>query len=298
MHRSFADFYADTYGVRTRYLAMLGRVAGAFAGSRASSATTRSTSRGGTSVGRSRRCTATPPPRSARHPSAILFLEARGPAAAGFRTRLPDRASDNIAFAPHYYHPLAIVREDWGGQTAAIDRAFDRMEAKADEWGVPLLLGEFGIPGDARRAGDYVDYLYDRLDAVLASGMQWTVSPRWTPEAGDGWNGEDFSLLDGRRPAAAELPAPPLSASGGRCARCLRFEPNAPPRGEPRLEFVWAHRPGLGPTEIVVPAGLFPPGSRPRTEPDDATCLWDPSRRLLTCDAPRPVTIRVVLESP
>ena len=47
-----------------------------------------------------------------------------------------------------------------------------------------------------------------------------------------------------------------------------------------------------------MPAGLFPPGSRPTAEPGDATCLWDPSRRLLTCDATRPATIRVVLESP
>ena len=30
MHRSFSDFYADHYGVRTRYLAMLGEVASAF----------------------------------------------------------------------------------------------------------------------------------------------------------------------------------------------------------------------------------------------------------------------------
>ena len=190
------------------------------------------------------------------------------------------------------------MREDGGGRTAVIDRAFGRMEAKAAEWGVPLLVGEFGIPGGARRAGDYVDYHYDRLDAALASAMQWTVSPRWSPQAGDGWNGEDFSLLDAAgRPRPNYRPRPyPHRVAG--VPVCFRFEATAPPRGEPRLEFVWAHRPGLGPTEIVVPAGLFPPGSRPRAEPGDATCLWDQSRGLLTCNAPRPATIRVVLESP
>ena len=163
--------------------------------------------------------------------------------------------------------------------------------------GVYRSFGEFGIPGGTRRAGDYVDYHYDRLDAVLASGMQWTVSPRGAPQAGEGWNGEDFSLLDAAgRPRPNYRPRPyPQRVAG---VPAFRFEANAPPRGEPRLEFVWAHVPGLGPTEIVVPEGLFPPGSRPRAEPVDATCLWDDSRRLVTCDAPRRATIRLVLESP
>ena len=58
-------------------------------------------------------------------------LEGRGPTATGFRTRLPRLGLDNIAFAPHYYAPLAIVCEDGGGRTAVINRAFARMEAKA-----------------------------------------------------------------------------------------------------------------------------------------------------------------------
>jgi endoglycosylceramidase len=298
-HRSFADFYADAYGVRTRYLIMLGRVAGAFAAVPGVVGYDPLNEPWG-----DERREIAPLYRDAaaalraRHPSAILFLQGHGTTATGFRTRLPDPGLDNIAFAPHYYKPMAIVREDGGGRTDVIDRAFRRMEAKAAEWGVPLLVGEFGIPGGARRAGDYVDYLYDRLDAVLASAMQWTVAPRWTPQAGDGWNGEDFSLLDGiGRPRPNYRPRPyPRRVAG--VPLCFGFEATAPPRGCPRLEFVWVHRPGLGPTEIVVPAGLFPPGSRSRVEPAEATCLWDQSRRLVTCAAPRATTVRVVLESP
>ena len=210
MHRSFADFYADNYGVRTRYLAMLGEVAGAFAAIPGVIGYDPLNEPWG-----DERREIMPLYRDAaralraRHPTAILFLEAHGPTAAGIRTRLPYPGLDNIAFAPHYYKPLTIALEDWGGQTATINRAFDRMEAKAAEWGVPLILGEIGIQGCAGRAGDYVDYLYDRLDAEAASALQWNVAPHWTPQFGDGWNGEDFSVLDGvGRPRPNYRPRP------------------------------------------------------------------------------------------
>ena len=145
------------------------------------------------------------------------------------------------------------------------------MEAKAAEWGVPLFVGEFGIPGGARRAGDYIDYLYDRLDAAFASAMQWNVTPRWTPEAGDGWNGEDFSLLDaaGRpRPNYRPRPYPrrvagvpvvlPIRGDGtaaGRTAPGVRL--GAPPRA-------WAH--GDRRAGRAVPAGLAAEGRARRRD--------------------------------
>ena len=299
MHRSFSDFYADNYGVRTRYLAMLGQVASAFAPIRGVIGYDPLNEPWG-----DERREIAPLYRDAakvlraRHPTAILFLEAHGPTAAGIRTRLPNPGLENVAFAPHYYKPLAIALEDWGGQTSSINRAFDRMETKAEEWNVPLILGEMGIQGGARRAGDYVDYLYDKADASFTSAMQWNVAPHWTPQFGDGWNGEDFSILDGLgqvRPNYRPRPYPRRVA--GVPIR-FRFESSNPPRGCPRLEFIWLHRPGIGSTEIVVPAGAFPPTARPSIEPSDATCRWDPTRRLLICDSPRPSTIRVVLEVP
>jgi endoglycosylceramidase len=299
MHRSFSDFYADHYGVRTRYLAMLGQVASAFAAIPGVIGYDPLNEPWG-----DERREIMPLYRDAakalraRHPAAILFLEAHGPTAAGARTRLPYPGLDNIAFAPHYYKPLAIALEDWRGQTATINLAFERMEAKAAEWGVPLILGEIGIQGGARRAGDYVEYLYGRLDATLSSALQWNVAPHWTPQSGDGWNGEDFSILDGTGRTRANYRPRPYPSRVAGMPISFRFDASTPPRGCPRLEFVWEHRPGIGPTEIVVPAGAFPPGSRASVESADATCQWDPTRRLLTCDAPRPMTIRVVIDVP
>ncbi len=298
LHRSFADFYADAYGVRTRYLVMLGRVAGAFAAVPGVVGYDPLNEPWG-----DEREEIAPLYRDAaaalraRHPTAILFLEGAGrpPRACGPGCRT--RAS-TTSRTPR------IITNPWPSRWRA--GAGDRrhrpgLRPHGDEGGG---MGRAAAgrrvrhPGGARRAGDYVDYLYDRLDAALASAAQWDVSPRWTPWAGDGWNGEDFSLLDGAgRPRPNYRPRPyPRRVAG--VPLYLRFEPTASPRGGPRLEFAWSHRVGLGPTEIAVPAGLFPPGSRPTIEPGDATCHWDEARRLLSCDAPRPTTVRVVLERP
>jgi endoglycosylceramidase len=299
VHRSFADFYADRHGVRTRYLTMLGRVAAAFAtvpgvvGYDPLNEPWGDEQREIAPLYRDAAAAL-----RARHPAAILFLEGRGPTATGFRTRLPCPGLGNTVFAPHYYKPLAIVREDGGGRTGAIDRAFRHMEAKAAEWNVPLLLGEFGIPGRSRQAGNYVDHLYDRLDAALASGMQWNVSPHWTPQAADGWNGEDFSLLDGAYNTRACYRPRPYPRRVAGVPLCFRFEAAAPPQDRPRLEFVWAHQPAFGLTEIVVPRGIFLQDVRPRVEPANTTCWWDESRRILSCDSSLHATIRVILEAP
>ena len=117
-----------------------------------------------------------------RLPTAILFLEcARADQAAGHprpgcRTRASTTSHSPRIITSRWPSPL----EDWGGQTAAIDRAFRWMEAKAAEWGVPLLLGEIGIQGCAGRAGDYVDYLYDRLDTTARLGHAVGTSARPT----------------------------------------------------------------------------------------------------------------------
>ncbi len=248
VHRSFADFYSDAYGVRSRYLAMLGRITGSFAavpgvvGYDPLNEPWRDEQREIAPLYRDAAGAL-----RARHPTAILFLQGRGPTATGFRTRLPRPVLENFAYAPHYYKPLAILRDDGGGQTMVIDRAFGHMEAKAAEWGVPLLVGEFGIPGGARHAGNYVDHHYDRLDAVLASATQWTVSPRRARQAGEGWNGEDFSLLDAAGQPRPNYRARPYPHQVAGVPVCFRFEAKAPRGGNHAWSSSGCTAPDLGP---------------------------------------------------
>ena len=194
---------------------------------------------------------------------------------------------------PLYYKPAAILRNGWRGRTVTINRAFAHMEAKAAEWDAPLFLGDFGVSGSASRAGDYVSCLQDRLDDLLASGAQWNYTPNWNDRDKDGWNAEDFNILDRRglpRPNFSERPYP--RAVAGVPGR-FEFRKAAYPGQGHAMEFTWEHRPERGVTEIFVPGRLFPQGSTLTIEGEGATCWRDEARQLLICLAPRAGTIRV-----
>ena len=289
-HRSFARFFADTSGTRTRYLRMLSRVAAAF----------------GATPGVIGYDPLNEPWGDERHelgplyheaaaairayhPAAILFLEGHVTTNCGIQTRLPRPALENFAYAPHYYKPSAIVLNRWDGATAAIDRAFRHMEAKAEEWDVPLFLGEFGVGGETRHAGEYLDAVHDRLDARLASGAQWNYSPRWNEVDKDGWNGEDYSILDrqGRpRPNFRPRPYPRLTSG-----RPLQFTYR---EGGP-LDYCWDQSPGSGLTEVFVPDVLFPAGSVIGGLPADAAWWRDPASQVLIIRCPWPGVVRLRL---
>lgn len=298
VHLSFADFYADSQGARTRYLAMLGRVSAAFAecpgvvgydllnepwGDEpkeldplyhdAASAV------------------------RARHPEAILFVAGHGTTSCGRQTRLPRPRFDNFAYAPHYYLPLAVALGAWDGSTRPLDHAFDTMRAKAGEWDVPLFVGEFGIGAGARRADDYVAALYDRLDDALASGAQWNYTPRWNERDRDGWNGEDYSILDHRVRVRNNFQARPYPQKIAGKPMQIAFRPAGPSADEPpRFECSWRHDPARGATELYLPSALFPSDATPAVDPPDAVCDRDESRQVLAVRLSRTavVTVKVV----
>jgi hypothetical protein len=125
---------------------------------------------------------------------------------------------------------------------------------------MPSLLGEFGLPFDmnnkrAYKKGDYrlheeaLSLYYGGIDQNLLHSTIWNYTADSTPETGDGWNGEDLSLicrgkpraLSGwRRPYPMATAGTPLSFTWDRKARCLSYRFTA----DPGIE---------APTEIFAP---------------------------------------------
>jgi endoglycosylceramidase len=233
------------------------------------------------------------------HPAAILFVAGHAATGSGFQTKLPRPAFGNFAYAPHYYMPLAMALDGWCGSTGPIDRAFANMEGKAAEWGVPLFVGECGIGAGARRGGDYVAAILADLDAVLGSGAQWSYTPHWTPDRRDGWNMEDFSVVDDRlRPRANFRPRPyPQKVAGE--PSLFRYQPPGPPGCPPaRMEFAWDAVAGLGATEVFVPSAVFPADSTLEVSPGGIECTRDEARQLLLVRVPGDGPARVILTAP
>lgn len=297
MHRCFRDFYADAEGVRTRYLLMLGRIGSAFAGVPGVIGYDLLNEPWGDECDE-----IAPLYRDAAavirgvDPDVILFVEGHISTNCGLQTRLPRPAYGGVAYAPHYYKPTAILCQAWRGETAPIDRAFAHMGGKAEEWCVPLFLGEFGVPAGTVRADDYVDAIYDRLDDRLASGAQWNFTPTWDPVDKDGWNAEDFNILcPGGGPVRPNfVPRPyPRATAGHPLHFCFRRRSGAD--GCTVLEYTWEHRPGLGETEIFVPSCLFPTHVRPVVEGPGVDCRRDEARQLILCRATGAGTVRLRL---
>lgn len=254
MLAAWSAFHSDAEGVRTAYLAMLRAVSKRLAGEPAVIGYDLLNEPWGdevTEIGPMIEDGAAAVREAS--PGAIVFVSPHARTSAGSQTKLEKPAFENFAYSPHFYDASVILFHSWSGIEP--DVPFQGMEDKAAAWGAPLFVGEFGAPGPTTEGPAYVSSLYRHLDEGLSSGAQWVYTPGWTPEDKDGWNAEDFSIVDetgALRENYRPRPYPP--AISGRPSR-LHVEDAAAPEGR-SVELEWENEPG-GVTEIFAPSGAF-----------------------------------------
>lgn len=225
-------------------------------------------------------------------PRALIFLEPPP------GTPLPswNDSGEGFVYAPHWYDGYVLMTKHFSPFLAVdvrtrrpvflpgpIRRSFAAqladLKCEGERAGMPVLLGEFGIPFDldehkAYRTGDYgvqvraLDRTFRSVEDNLLSGTLWNYTADNTNAHGDGWNGEDFSIF-----SRDQQNDPADINSGGRALRAVvRPYPRAV-AGEPLrmafnlrrrfFQFEFRHDPGVtAPTEIFVPALQYPGGYR------------------------------------
>ncbi len=196
-----------------------------------------------------------------------------------------------VVFAPHWYpdiYPFLGFNVEPRQFTAeqVRYREYDEQLKNASALAsyslgnVPVVFGEFGTYfnfngiRDARAAGydvssHIIDNYYESFERLNQSNMQWCYSPENNYAVGDGWNREDFSILDPSqkprgelawaRPFARALAGKPLSTHF--YSDFHWFDPDkgvVPPAHE--FEVRYGALETQAPTEISVPAVQYPNG--------------------------------------
>ena len=230
--------------------------------------------------------------------SAIIFVEPYVLSITGVvRSNLERPEIENLVFAPHFYDAVAIGTMHYYTNNPLTDFIYNRMPRRAHEWKTPLFVGEFGAYAETTNVEEYVDHLYELLDDNLASGAQWNYTPAWTNKTKDGWNGEDYSIVDDAGHVRRNFkPRPyPRRVSG----TPLKFRV-ARKGGKQTVTLKWRNDPKTGVTEIYLPRQtLF--GASPfviTAIGEGLSCTFAETEMLLTCASPTLGIMRVQVAAP
>ncbi len=148
-------------------------------------------------------------------------------------TYLPFPDDDKLLYAPHFYPSYAESGEGWGGDFTKEAAWLNGLADAADERGVGLWLGEFGIFSDNGNEAEYVQDVIDTLEPRQASTSYWAFDPG---QIFDGATNEAAPLFSAwERPFFHAIPGRVLSDDG----TSLTYAPTMP---------------GV-PLEVVVPEG-------------------------------------------
>lgn len=182
-------------------------------------------------------------------PDAILFFPPHALASSGLiGNNISRPAFDNIVYSPHYYNPVVFVGKKYLGDDVGL--SLNSMQYKANDWNSPLLLGEFGSTPSTVNVESYMDAVYQWLNKGFHSGTQWGYTPNWRSDIKDGWNNEDFSIVDGSGNIRANFRkrATPVEIAG---------EPLLFKESKHFMLASWLHSPNKGKTTFYLPEGFM-----------------------------------------
>ncbi len=232
-------FHRDTEGARTRYLAMVGRVAARLSKHANVIGYELINEPWGQTwelhdlfedVGAALR---------AQDPNRMLFVPAH---ALGLVA--PRVSFENIVHAPHYYDNGVYLSKAWA--KGGVGVALEPMRQVSVTWGSPMLLGEFGANEGSKDEAAYLEAISTWLDAHFVSATQWNYTPGWDPVAKDGFDAEDYSIVDDHLALRSGLfvPRPYPQKTAGL--------PVTFARSASGFTYSWNHDPTLGATEVFV----------------------------------------------
>ena len=297
MKAAWQAFHSDAHGAKTRYLAMVESVSAHLAGEPGVIGYDLLNEPWGdevTEIGPLYEEAATAVRKAS--PDAIVFVSPQALTSAGTQTKLLRPSFDNLAYAPHFYDATVVLFDSWSGVEP--DAPFETMGSIAEAWNVPLFLGELGAPAPTEDGALYLDSMYAHLDARLASGAQWVYTPGWTEERKDGWNDEDFSIVDSSGAPRENFHPRPYPAKVSGVPTHFRAPETAP--DGPSIELTWEHDPTRGITELFVPRQAFFATDQVTVETtgEDVECAWSGSWLLCTSPDAGTRTVRITPGAP
>ncbi len=183
-------------------------------------------------------------------PDALVFFDSTGLDAVTQETavELPD--GEGWVFAPHFYDPTVFMGAAAGGDFNVLE-SLGRWAAKRDAWGVPLIVGEFGIEAVDPGAVAYIRDNFDAMDVYQLHGTVWEYS-----STVDDWNDEGMSVVaaDGTDTPVIDAVTRAYPAAVAGALEAWTWDA-ATLAGELRFTATAG-----GVTELVAPARLYPDG--------------------------------------
>jgi endoglycosylceramidase len=211
----------------------------------------------------------------AHHPEPYILIEPVITHVAGLPFVMDPFPDERLIYAPHHYATSTGAGGDYYVDKVQGKRRFQRYQDEANEWGLPLLIGETGVVSNASRAEDYARDHTELMDEFKFHFTWWTF---WRDNT-------SYAFLDAggnEKPIVEYLSRTYPRATAGHLYR-FSFDNDT---AEFQVKF--ENKTGMNPSvEIWIPAARhYPDGFEVSCSDADGTWSWDfdASSSILTVD--------------